>query len=97
MINTYRKGIINNIKNFVNFKAMSINKVKHFSANTQLMDNYGYRSLEDKINEFLSEENIHFVDIKYSSTINSSANSGNTNIQGVTEYSALLIYILITY
>ncbi|MBY5033880.1 sporulation protein Cse60 [Streptococcus gallolyticus] len=59
-------------------------KVKSF------MSQY-YKDIEEEVNDFLAENRVKFIDIKYNSTI--AINSYNTVIE---QYSALLVYEEVT-
>lgn len=47
-----------------------------------------HRDIETEVNNFLAENKVKFIDIKYNSTI--TTNSYNTVIE---QYSALLVYV----
>lgn len=66
-------------------------KVKHF---TYTADWANGKTLDQQINEFLSNPNIEFVDIKHSSTFNPNGNTGDhyTAGTGCHSYSAVLTY-----
>lgn len=68
-------------------------KTKHFIDDNHLVQNSGYKTLDEKINEFISSlsNDEEVVDIKYSSVFNPIL-SNIYGHNGIMQFSALLIY-----
>lgn len=71
-----------------------MNRVKHFVDSNTLTKNYGYKNIEEQLNEFFESDYFKdkkLISLQYSSDFNSN-DSDIHGSKGVLQYTALVYY-----